>query len=220
MRQQQRCVFDALLRAAKDGTFDLRAEFLTFEDLLDCARKTANAVGVVNAEFNKNTVQTWLRSGVLRDSDKPDRTMRNRLYSTADVIRLATIMQLVHMGLRAKGAAQIADELVRALGTDWFYRIRQVKATSDLDARDFIYIVPGEKDGLCALHGVSPGSTKEDANKAFVLSLKRFGASIVVDGRLLVREAIDVTVKSRKSKLLLWRDKLKAELAKAQKKRG
>ncbi len=200
--------------------FDACAEFLTFEDLLECARKTANEMGARNATFNKNSVQTWLRSGVLGDSSKPSRVTRNRLYSTVDVIRLAAIMALVHLGLRALDAANIAKEIVHAVGTDWLNRAELLEAIPELDARDLIYVVPGEKEGVVAIYGVSPESTKEFANKEFLLNLYRFGVATVVDARFLVHVATAITVEKHKAKLLQWRDRLKAELAKAQKKKG
>jgi len=214
VREQQRYLLDAILEVNKDGVFDTRVPFLTLDDLMHCSSEAAEHLGVVNAEINRNTIQGWLRAGVLREPAE-NRTRRNRLYSTLDVIRLVAVRLVAHMGVRARVGAEMADEIINAMSSEWFTRVDEFDTSGELDARDLVWVVPGSH-GSCEVHGITARQTRDGANKVFSMSLRVHGAGIAVDARMVVQISIIAAGEKHKQKLIAWADKLKLELKKAQ----
>jgi hypothetical protein len=91
VRPQQQRILKALLDSESEGTVNARADFLTLADFLECVRQSSELMAASEKPISRNTAQHWLRSGLLRDSGKPEREARNRLFSITDVIRLLTV---------------------------------------------------------------------------------------------------------------------------------
>jgi hypothetical protein len=120
------------------------------------------------------------------------------------------------MGIRAKGAANIADGIIKALATDWFLRTGELNPSPELDARDLIWVVPGKEEGMCAVWDIRPDETQARANELLVSNLKIHGAAIMVNARTIVHSSVQFVREKYKQRVHDWKDKFEAELTLAE----
>src|SRR5690242_18998942 len=74
--------------------------------LLVSASELARMVGI-----DLETVNNWLRQGIIRRAKVGGRQLRSRLFSTEGVYRAAFISQLVNLGLQPSSASEAVSEL-------------------------------------------------------------------------------------------------------------
>ena len=121
MRAQQVAILDAIAEAKSTaGVVRIGVGFMTLAELITGGEAVLAELNFP-PEINRNTVQAWLRGGLLYDAEK--RQARNRLYSAVDVALLVGVALVSRLGFSqslAKGVSialkhQLSKNLTAAL---------------------------------------------------------------------------------------------------------
>jgi hypothetical protein len=200
MRPQQK----AILEAMSGGTLRLDAPFLTSADLMDCAATVSKFLGGDPAKMNRNTVQSWLKAGYLRESN-PEREIRNRLYSGLDLIRLAAIFHVTHVGISIHAATGIADAIYTELSEDFDQFAKALDSTTNINPSD--YLLAATRDGSWRVQ-------KPQTQEALNAVMKTSGLVMVFNFNLLVQFSFAALGEKWREKAGALKEKMDAYLAK------
>jgi len=200
MRPQQQ----AILEAMSKGALKLDSPFLTHGDLLECASEVSQHLGGDPSRMSRSTVQAWVKGGVIRESN-PDREIRNRLYSGLDLIRLATIFHISHVGISVHAASRFADAIEKELRTNFEQFDSELKLSPEI--RPGEYLLASTMEGEWHLR-------KPDSVEVMNRSIQISGLTLVFNFNLLCRFSFAILGKKWKEKATALKDKMEAYLAK------
>jgi hypothetical protein len=200
MRPQQK----AILEAMSGGSLLLEAPFLTSADLMDCAATVSKYLGGDPARMNRNTVQSWLKAGYLSESN-PKREIRNRLYSGLDLIRLATIFHVTHVGISIRAATAMADAVRTEIVEDFGQFAAEMDSTTTIRPGDFL--LASTRDGGWQ---IEKPCTQDVLNGMLKIS----GLVMVFNFNLLVQFSVAALGEKWKEKAGALKEKMEAYLAK------
>jgi len=217
MRPQAEAILEAVLGAKKDGAFQMQAPFLSQAETIRAVNVVTAFLGgrylVQGSELTPTVLKNWLNRGLFRPHRETP-GIRNRLYSTADVIKLVAMLQAVQFGLPLHIASDIAEKLPELVADpDW---------DGDLNSESHrLVAVRMVKDG----YHITLPDFKKTANPLVVhefLKKHNVGMALFFDWKLITSAAIAECRDRRwRDKANRLRDEIEAELAKRkQGKRG